>query len=77
MNNIEVIFLGSEFYRDSGTRLGNLYTTSGKRMDMAKIEALALQGNTITIRPATLAEKQPYTDRLVEILNECHKVGRR
>lgn len=61
---MELIYIGSDFYFRSGTRMSSLYNTAGNRQDWGSIETALRLGNSVHIRPATEEEIKPYIEQL-------------
>ena len=53
---ITVIYIGSEFYIQSGTKMANMMLEDGTRFCIGDIERELHEGNTVSIHPATDAE---------------------
>ena len=67
----KIIYIGSNFYMESGTRMSCIYTEAGDRSDWGHVEELLRRGKTVEIRPATQAERFPYEEKLRQI-NSSH-----
>lgn len=78
MNSIELIFIGDDFYLQSGTSMSCIYTVDGHRYDWGFVQRDLRAGKSITIRPATVEELQPYIQHLNEIrrINELNRAER-
>lgn len=66
---MELIFIGDEFYRKSGTMMSSLYTTEGRRSDWGFVNIALKRGEAVNIRPATEDEIKHY-EKVLEAYNE-------
>lgn len=53
---IKAIYIGDEFYRESGTRMAHMMLEDGSRFCIGDIPIELRKGNTVSVRPATDAE---------------------
>ena len=67
MNNVELIYIGENFYRESETSMSSIYTVDGKRYDWGFVDSALQQGKTVNIRPATTLELNHYEAELNRI----------
>jgi hypothetical protein len=57
MKTINLIFIGDEFYSESGTSMSSIYVeNTWERSDFGFVSVALRAGNTVNIRPATDAE---------------------
>jgi hypothetical protein len=56
MKNINLVYIGDDFYWESGTAMSSIYTEDWKRSDWGKVQVALRDGASIFIRPATDAE---------------------
>lgn len=63
---MELIFIGENFYSDSGTIMSSIYTVDGLRSDWGQVKIALGKGESVHIRPATDSELLPYKNKLVE-----------
>jgi hypothetical protein len=68
MKIIEIIYIGGNFYSDSGSSMSCIYGLDGKRWDWGFVEIALQNGTTFHIRPATEAEKHPYFEKLMKLI---------
>ena len=59
-----MIFIGEDFYFESGTMMSSIYTTDGKRFDWGFVKEALREGKNVSIRPATDEERKPYEKEL-------------
>lgn len=69
MKTFNVIFIGDEFYRLSGSSMSSVYTEDGERTDFGHIQAELRAGSNVNIRQATEAEFEHYRNHLYRLLN--------
>ena len=50
---MELYFIGSSFYIESGSRMSSIYTVEGDRTDWGKVNCSLEKGDSVHIRPAT------------------------
>jgi hypothetical protein len=67
---VKLIYIGSNFYMESGTMLSCIYTEDGQRSDWGHVESILRHGGSVEIRQATPAEILPYQRQLTEIVLE-------
>lgn len=65
---LELIYIGEDFYRKSGTIMSSIYTIDGGRFDWGFVEIQLQRGATIQIRPATPTELEPFAQQLAAII---------
>jgi hypothetical protein len=64
---MKLIYIGEDFYWESGTAMSSIYTEDGQRSDWGFV-TIALQGGEhVEIRPATSDEIAFYAARLSDI----------
>jgi hypothetical protein len=63
---IFLIFIGNDFYFESGTMMSCIYTEDGNRYDWGFVQRDLSEGKTVTIRSATDAELGFYYKKLQE-----------
>ena len=56
----KLIFIGEEFYANSGTMMSSIYGEDGARWDWGKVKIALEDGDTVTIRPCTMEELRKY-----------------
>ena len=61
---VELIYIGDDFYRKSRTMMSCIYTLEGKRYDWGFVQCDLRDGKSVSIRPATPAEREPYEREL-------------
>ena len=61
---LELIYIGREFYMQSSTMLSSIYQITGERSDWGFVQVALSEGRSISIRPATESEKEPYVQWL-------------
>lgn len=66
-NRVELIFIGSHFYHESGTMMSSIYTLDGRRFDWGFVNVALRNGQEVFIRPATEKERHPYEEKLAEL----------
>jgi hypothetical protein len=59
-----LIFIGDDFYLESGTVMSSIYTEDGKRYDWGFVNRDLKQGKQVIIRAATPIELSYYKDKL-------------
>jgi hypothetical protein len=64
--NVELIYIGHKFYRESKTMMSNIYSTSGERYDWGVIQRDLDRGKCVHIRPASKIEMNYYKHLLEE-----------
>ena len=78
MNEIELIYIGDEFYMKSGTMMSAIYIKEGKRYDRYDwgfVNRDLRSGKSVTIRPATEEEMVPFLLRLEELKRRRERTG--
>lgn len=65
--NMELIYIGDEFYSRSRTMMSSIYTIDGKRSDWGFVSLALKSGESVSIRPATEEELIPYKKMLEEM----------
>lgn len=80
---MKLIYSGPDYYWDSGTVMGSLYTLNGRsyqRSDWGKVEIALRSGEEISIRQPTEVEKLMFAEMLIRIQKEQrthHREGAR
>lgn len=64
---MKLIYIGPQFYFESGTIMSPFYTEDGARSSLNEIESHLIKGGTVTCRPATAAEVGHYEQKLREL----------
>lgn len=64
---MKLIYIGSHFYLESGTRMSCLYTEDGSRSDWNHVTSALQCGERVSIRPANASEYVEYEKLLREI----------
>jgi hypothetical protein len=64
---MNLIYIGKDFYWESGTMMSSLYDESGKRMDWGFVGIALERGEEVHIRQATPEEKEPFYKRFFEL----------
>ena len=67
---MELIYIGENFYGDSGTIMSSIYTVDGERSHWGKVQLALEKGESVHIRPATDLELLPYKNKLIELLRK-------
>lgn len=67
VRDIDLIYIGENFYSESGTIMSSIYSKDGKRWDWGFVQIALSKGVSIHIRPATKDEIKPYEERLAKI----------
>lgn len=57
---MDLIYIGPEFYFESGTIMSSLYEIEGNRQDWGFVQVALRKGESVHIRPATEEEKKPF-----------------
>jgi hypothetical protein len=63
----KAFFIGHHFYDQSKTAIGPWYWESGQRAYADQFQQLCEAGYSVTIRPATEQEKNPFELELLQI----------
>lgn len=61
---VKLVYIGDHFYGESGTMMSPIYTEDGKRYDWGFVQVALRNGDEISIRQATQAEKDHYEAKL-------------
>jgi len=72
--NMNLIYIGDEFYSKSGTVMSSIYTEDGERYDWGFVQIALRNGEDIHIRQANNIEMQFYNKKLQNIVmgkNKC------
>ncbi len=64
---VKVIFIGSHFYDDSGSRMSSVYREDWTRYDFGFMQCDLRDGKDVVIRQATPMEVAYYDAQLAEI----------
>lgn len=64
MSDMNLIYIGQEFYIQSRTIMSSIYTEDGERMDWGFVQRALQDGFSVNIRPATLDEIEKYKIKL-------------
>lgn len=67
---MELIYIGDHFYLESSTMMSSIYHVTGERSDWGKVQIALRNGESVSIRPATPTEKEPFERRLAQIKAE-------
>ena len=67
MNELRLIFLGSDIYRRSGGIISPVYSEDGKRHDWGTMKEALAEGCSVSIRQATTNELTSYEAKLKTI----------
>ena len=67
---MELIYIGDDFYHESGTIMSSIYDIHGYRQDWGKVQCALRDGESVHIRPATPQEREPYLKHLEKIKAE-------
>ena len=59
-DSMKLIYVGEDFYYQSGTIMSRLYTEDGQRSDWGNVTLALIQGKEVHIRPATTEEMNVY-----------------
>ena len=70
MKKVEIIYIGKNFYWDSGTIMSSIYDLNGKREDWGSVEWYLNKGITVVLRPATKEEIIPFEHHLKKLQKE-------
>lgn len=57
---MDLIYIGDQFYLESGTVMSSIYDMQGNRSDWGFVQTALKKGESVHIRPATEEEKEPY-----------------
>lgn len=68
--SINLIYIGEDFYRSSGTVMSSLYNEGGERYDWNLVKSTIKEGKEVRIRNATESELLAAHKRLTQILEE-------
>lgn len=66
----ELIYIGDNFYFESGTSMSSIYTVDGRRFDWGFVRVALENGESVHIRPATTEERNNYEARLNQLRRE-------
>ena len=72
---VKLIYIGDHFYGESGSMMSPIYTEDDKRYDWGVMQVALLNGEEISIRQATQAEKDKYEAQLSRLKRERGKVS--
>lgn len=64
---IQLIYIGEDFYSNSGSFISPLYTVDGQRYDYGFMQIALKCGKNVNIRQATPVEIKFFTDKLEQI----------
>jgi len=64
----ELIFIGDNFYMESGTAMSSIYKVNGERFDYGFLQRDLAAGKSFFIRPATKEELSHFKQVLQEII---------
>lgn len=66
-DNLNLIFIGTKFYFESGTRMSSIYDETDNRSDWGFVQVHLSNGGEVHIRPATSTELAYYQVKLDRI----------
>jgi hypothetical protein len=69
----KLIYIGDNFYLESGTNMSSIYTEDGARYDWGFVSRDLKDGKTVTIRPATTNELTHYKAKLYDVTKILRK----
>lgn len=64
---MKLVFIGDDFYHNSGTIMSSLYTEDGQRSDWGKVKIALRNGEKVCIRPATEKELESAKETLKSV----------
>lgn len=67
MKTLKLIYIGDNFYRESGTVMSSIYEENGDRSDWGKVQIALKGGQKVSIRPAEKDELDCYETKLINL----------